>query len=87
MSRLERTEMLIGKTGVDKLVAAKVLIFGVGGVGGFVCEALARAGVGEMDIVDNDVISESNINRQYHRYIQNHWSKQGTGNERTNTFN
>lgn len=64
MSRLERTEMLIGKTGVDKLVAAKVLIFGVGGVGGFVCEALARAGVGEMDIVDNDVISESNINRQ-----------------------
>lgn len=64
MSRTERTELLIGKKGIEKLQAAKVLVFGVGGVGGYVCEALARAGVGAIDIVDNDTVSESNINRQ-----------------------
>lgn len=64
MSRTERTELLIGKDGVEKLAAAKVLVFGAGGVGGYVIEALARAGVGALGIVDSDVISESNINRQ-----------------------
>lgn len=64
MSRTERTEMLIGSQGIEKLADAKVLVFGVGGVGGFVIEALARAGVGALDLVDNDVVSESNINRQ-----------------------
>lgn len=64
MSFLERTEMLIGEDGVSKLSKARVLIFGVGGVGGFVCEALARAGVGEIHLVDGDVVAESNINRQ-----------------------
>lgn len=62
--RKQRTEMLIGEEGIKKLKDARVLIFGVGGVGGFVCEALARAGIGAIDIVDNDVVSESNINRQ-----------------------
>ena len=65
MSRTERTELLIGEAGVNSLALAKVLVFGAGGVGGYVCEALARAGVGMISIVDNDVISESNINRAW----------------------
>ena len=64
MSRHERTIRMIGEEGMKKLENARVLIFGVGGVGGYVCEALARAGVGAIDICDNDVVSESNINRQ-----------------------
>lgn len=62
--RYQRTEKLIEKSGVDKLKAAKVLVFGVGGVGGYTVEALARAGVGGIDVVDGDTVSESNINRQ-----------------------
>lgn len=58
-----RTSMLIGD-GVQKLAAAKVLICGLGGVGGYVAEALARAGVGHIDVMDNDVFSPSNLNRQ-----------------------
>lgn len=64
MSRTERTAMLIGEEGIDRLAKSKVLVFGVGGVGGHVIEALARAGVGAIDLCDNDVVSESNINRQ-----------------------
>lgn len=61
---LERTKLLIGEEGIQKLTSAKVLIFGVGGVGGHVCEGLVRAGVSELHLVDHDIISESNINRQ-----------------------
>lgn len=64
MSRTERTELLIGDEGVKTLDSSQVLVFGCGGVGGYVCEVLVRAGVGNIDIVDNDVVSESNINRQ-----------------------
>ncbi len=64
MSRHERTESLIGKRALQRLAEARVLVFGTGGVGGYVCEALARAGVGHIDICDNDTVSESNINRQ-----------------------
>ena len=59
-----RSAMLLGENGIKKLTAAKVAVFGVGGVGGYVCEALARAGVGELHLFDNDVVSLSNINRQ-----------------------
>lgn len=59
-----RTELLLGSENLSRLQNSKVLIFGVGGVGGFVVEALARAGVGHIDIVDKDVVDESNINRQ-----------------------
>ncbi len=59
-----RTEMLIGADALEKLKNARVAVFGIGGVGGYVVEALARAGVGRIDLIDNDVISESNINRQ-----------------------
>ena len=59
-----RSAMLLGENGIEKLAAAKVAVFGVGGVGGYVCEALARAGVGELHLFDNDTVSLSNINRQ-----------------------
>ena len=59
-----RTELLIGKEAMDKLSDAMVAIFGVGGVGGYVAEALARSGVGGFILIDNDIVSLSNINRQ-----------------------
>ena len=59
-----RTEMLIGKDGIKKLKKAKVAVFGVGGVGSFVCEGLARSGVGNFALIDHDKVAESNINRQ-----------------------
>ncbi len=62
--RLEREEMLLGIEGVEKLKDSRVALFGVGGVGSYAAEALARAGVGEIDVIDNDTVSESNINRQ-----------------------
>lgn len=62
--QFSRTELLIGADGISKLKKAKVAVFGIGGVGSYVVEGLARAGIGEFILVDNDVISESNINRQ-----------------------
>ena len=59
-----RTEMMLGTDGVNRLFNAKVAIFGVGGVGGYAAEALARAGVGHITLVDSDRVSVSNINRQ-----------------------
>ncbi|WP_406536081.1 ThiF family adenylyltransferase [Methanobrevibacter sp.] len=62
--KFSRTEMLIGNDGMEKLRNAKVAVFGLGGVGSFVCEGLARSGVGNFILVDFDKIDESNINRQ-----------------------
>ena len=59
-----RTEMLLGAEGVQRLFAAKVAVFGVGGVGGYAVEALARAGIGHFELIDSDRVSVSNINRQ-----------------------
>ena len=59
-----RTEMLIGKESVQRLASARVAVFGVGGVGGYATEALARAGVGHIDLIDSDKVALSNINRQ-----------------------
>ena len=64
MEIFSRTEALIGKDALEKLKNARVAVFGVGGVGGYVVEALARSGVGAIDVIDNDVVSASNINRQ-----------------------
>lgn len=61
---LQRTEMLVGKEAVERLQRAHVAIFGIGGVGGYVAEALARSGVGCFDLIDKDVVSVTNINRQ-----------------------
>lgn len=59
-----RTAYVFGEGAVDKLKEMKVAVFGVGGVGGYICEALCRAGVGQIDIFDRDTVSLSNINRQ-----------------------
>ena len=59
-----RTVRIYGEDAILKLVGSHVAVFGVGGVGGFACEALARAGIGKIDIFDKDVVSLSNINRQ-----------------------
>ena len=61
-----RTELLLGKEGMRKLSASTVAVFGVGGVGSFVAEGLARAGIGHLVLVDHDVITVSNLNRQIH---------------------
>lgn len=63
-NQFSRTELLIGKDGVEKLQNAKVAIFGIGGVGSYVIEGLARVGVGSFILVDKDEVDESNINRQ-----------------------
>ncbi len=62
--KFSRTEMLIGNEGMEKLNDAKVAVFGLGGVGSFVCEGLARSGVGNFVLVDFDKVDETNINRQ-----------------------
>ncbi len=64
--RFSRTEMLIGRDGLDKLKQSRVSVFGVGGVGSFAVEALVRAGIGSLVMVDFDFICETNINRQIH---------------------
>lgn len=64
MEKFLRTEMLLGKDAVEKLKSSRVAVFGIGGVGGYVFEALVRAGVGEIDIIDPDCVATSNINRQ-----------------------
>lgn len=63
---LSRTELLLGKDGLDKLRNSKVIVFGVGGVGSYTIEALARAGVGKLIIVDDDTVCLTNLNRQVH---------------------
>ena len=62
--RFERTALLIGEENVEKLKKAHVAVFGIGGVGGYVVEALCRSGVGTLTLIDKDTVSESNINRQ-----------------------
>lgn len=64
MEEFIRTEMLIGDDALGQLADARVAVFGVGGVGSYVVEALARAGVGALDLIDKDTVSLSNINRQ-----------------------
>ncbi len=63
-NQFERTQMLLGKEALEKLNHSRVIVFGVGGVGGYVTEALARSGVGQIDIVDKDTVSLTNLNRQ-----------------------
>lgn len=61
---LSRTEALLGADAMQRLQASRVAVFGIGGVGGYVAEALARSGIGTLDLFDNDTVSESNLNRQ-----------------------
>ena len=62
--QFSRTELLVGKAAMEKLNRSCVAVFGVGGVGGYVCEALARSGIGSFDLIDNDTVSLTNLNRQ-----------------------
>lgn len=62
--RFIRTSLVIGEDNIKKLSESKIAVFGVGGVGGYVCEALARSGTGKLMLIDGDTVSKSNINRQ-----------------------
>lgn len=64
MEAFSRTELLIGKEALHKLAHSRVAIFGIGGVGGYVVEALIRSGIGALDLIDNDTVAVSNLNRQ-----------------------
>lgn len=64
MEAFVRTELLIGEKNLEKLSHAHVAVFGIGGVGSFACEGLVRSGIGRFDLIDDDVIGESNLNRQ-----------------------
>ena len=64
LTQFSRTELLLGKEAMDKLKNSRVAVFGIGGVGGYVVEALARSGVGSFVIVDDDKVCLTNINRQ-----------------------
>lgn len=64
LTQFSRTELLLHKEGMEKLKNARVAIFGVGGVGGYVCEALVRSGVGSFDLIDDDKVCLTNLNRQ-----------------------
>ncbi len=64
LNEFSRSELLLGKEAIETLNKKRVAIFGVGGVGGYVVEALARSGVGHLDLIDNDTVSLTNINRQ-----------------------
>ena len=64
LTQFSRTELLLGKEAMEKLQNSRVAVFGIGGVGGYVCEALARSGVGAFDLIDDDKVCLTNLNRQ-----------------------
>ena len=64
LDRFSRTQLVFGKEAMDRLKGSRVAVFGVGGVGGYTVEALARSGVGAIDIIDDDKVCLTNINRQ-----------------------
>ena len=64
VNQFSRTEILIGKDAIEKLQNARVAVFGIGGVGGYTAEALVRSGLGKIDIIDNDTVAITNLNRQ-----------------------
>lgn len=64
LTQFSRTELLLGKDAMDKLSGSRVAVFGIGGVGGYVCEALVRSGVGRFDLIDDDKVCLTNLNRQ-----------------------
>ena len=64
IEQFSRTEILLGEAAMERLYRARVAVFGIGGVGGYTVEALARCGVGQLDLIDSDAVSVSNINRQ-----------------------
>ena len=63
-NQFSRTELLFGEAAMDRLAQCRVAVFGIGGVGGYTAEALARSGIGEIDLIDSDTVSLTNLNRQ-----------------------
>lgn len=63
-NQFSRTELLLGTKAMEKLAGARVAVFGIGGVGGYTVEALVRSGIGEIDLIDSDTVSLTNLNRQ-----------------------
>lgn len=63
-NQFSRTELLFGTKAMEKLAGARVAVFGIGGVGGYTVEALVRSGIGEIDLIDSDTVSLTNLNRQ-----------------------
>lgn len=64
LNQFSRTELLLGKEAMEKLQNSRVAVFGIGGVGGYTVEALARSGIGKLDLIDDDKVCLTNINRQ-----------------------
>ncbi len=64
LNQFSRTQLLLGQKAMDRLAASRVAVFGIGGVGGYVCEALVRSGIGAFDLIDDDKVCLTNINRQ-----------------------
>ena len=64
LNQFSRTELLLGREAMNKLKKSRVAIFGIGGVGGYTCEALVRSGVGAFDLIDDDKVCLTNLNRQ-----------------------
>ena len=66
LNQFSRTQLLFGKEAMERLAKCRVAVFGIGGVGGYAVEALARSGIGALDLVDHDKVSLTNLNRQLH---------------------
>ena len=79
--RFTRTKLILGQDGIDKLQNSRVAVFGIGGVGGFAAEALARAGIGAIDLIDKDKVDVTNINRQIDSRGKHGGPGQGGGHE------
>lgn len=79
LSRFSRSEMLIGGESVERLSRCHVAVFGLGGVGSYTAEALARAGVGELTVIDNDKVAITNINRQLYALSSTVGMKKNSG--------
>ena len=73
LNQFSRTQLLLGKESIKRLQNARVAVFGIGGVGGYVCEALVRSGVGAFDLIDDDKVCLTNLNRQIMKAVSHLW--------------
>ncbi len=77
LNQFSRTELLFGKEAMEKLAGARVAVFGIGGVGGYVCEALVRSGIQKFDLVDDDKVCLTQLKPPDHCHQKDGWSIQG----------
>jgi len=77
LTQFSRTELLLGKEGMERLKNARVAVFGIGGVGGYVCEALVRSGVFTFDLIDDDKVCLTESDPADYCYEENSWTVQG----------